>query len=96
MNRRDFLRALGFTAAAAVTAPLVSAFVPMSAAPVVPMFESAPLAGNVFVTSAWVNREALRILRGNMAFASRINRFYDDAFEEGPTIDIRLPERYRA
>lgn len=54
---------------------------------------------NTLLTISMITREALRVLKNNLVFASKVNREYDDKFavsgaKIGTTLNIRKPPRY--
>lgn len=51
------------------------------------------LTGNCFVTDKWIAREALRLLKRNLSFASSINREYDAAYDEAVIVRARGARR---
>jgi hypothetical protein len=93
VNRRQFLRALGFTARALVVLPSsLPALLATheSAAQAIPI--AGALVGNTFVTPYWINKKVLEMFAINLDFSMRVNREYDGAF--GSTVRMRLPRRY--
>lgn len=83
IDRRAFLRRLGFgTVAAAAAASDVFdverlLWVPGEKTLVVP---SGLASGHTFVTADWITEEVLRVLEKNLAFTAMVNRHYHASF----------------
>jgi hypothetical protein len=101
MDRRAFLRALGFgtvVAAAAATSVL-----DLERLLWVPGEKTIflPTARHDMFTPEWVSQEWLRVLKHQLAFSTHINREYDAKFQglvtaQAHTIEVRLPSRFHA
>lgn len=48
----------------------------------------------VEIDTVWITREVQGILERNLAFASAINRQYDQSFRAGDVLTVRLPQRF--
>lgn len=86
LSRRRFLQILGVTSAAVVAAPYVGSALGEAGAlwtpttmGVVPDMEMV----GYFLTTDLITREALRILKQNLALVNFVNANYDQAFQQG-------------
>lgn len=76
MNRRNFLRLLGLTAAAAVLDPERLLWVPgRTTYFVMPPAETVIRAGNTFITPEWITAETLRALEKHAVLRGRAGSF---------------------
>jgi len=91
MDRRSFLRALGFgTIAAAAAATSVLDIERMLWVPGERMLFIPPV-GN----TDWAFREGMRVLQNNITFWANVNREYSVEYVGlGEKINIRLPRRF--
>lgn len=93
MNRRGFLKLLGYGAAGAVAAQELDLdrllWVPGEKTIFLPAFEP-----HTFDPCDWMTRESLRILKERLQFAKSINREYEPPLHVGETVRIHLPQRF--
>lgn len=94
MDRRSFLRMLGFgTVAAAAAATSVLDLERMLWVPGERTIFIPPV-GNTLPLD-WVTREGLRILQNNLTLLAKVNREYSvEYLGVGEKIDIHLPRRF--
>lgn len=110
MDRRRFLQILGSSAAVAAvapaldlerllwmpgqgTAPELVAVTNYIEAP--SMFAVPPMGRNIFLTSDWVVREAMKMFENNLKLISKVNRVYDGRYSllvtQNPVATIQNP-----
>ncbi len=103
IDRRAFLRRLGFgtvAAAAAATGVLDVErllWTPGEKTIFLPTLEESIGFGNTFVTPEWVTREVLKTFKKNLALVGHFNRNYDAMYvgsHVGDSVVVRLPRRF--
>lgn len=94
MNRRDFLRVLGFGTVAAAAASCAFDVERLLWVPGERTIFLPPVR-NTFITPTWVSKEVARMFLNDLKFVSEINRYYDNAYTlRAGTVNVRLPSRF--